>query len=117
MQRRVFAGIVPGELLFDEFVTIDDELPTESEHFELNTAAVGEDSEEEGEEDAEEETPQVPTAREATQMCSQLQLYLCAQDADENELKALDSVLAFVEQKQSERRKQTALTQFFTRVP
>ena len=34
-------------------------------------------------------------------MCNRLQLYLCAQGASENELKALDSVLAFVERKQS----------------
>ena len=109
---------MPDELSFDEFVTVDDELPTESEHFELNTAAEGENSEEESEEEDEEvETPLVPTGREAMQMCIQLQLYLCAQDADENDLKALDSVLAFVGRKQNEQRKQTTLTQFFTLLP
>jgi len=110
--RTILAGIVPDELSFDEFVAVDDELPTESENFELSTVAEQENGEEER--DANEETPQAPTGQEATCMCNRLQLYLCAQGASENELKALDSVLAFVERKQSE---QTVLTQFFTPVP
>lgn len=118
MLRKTLAGIVPDELSFDEFVAVDDGLPTESEIFELSTAAERENSEEETEEegDAKEETPQAPTGREATRMCNQLQLYLCAQGANENELKTLDSILAFIERKQNEQRKQTALTQFFTSV-
>ena len=50
-------------------------------------------------------------------MCEQLQLYLCAQGANENELTALDSVLAFVEEKKNEQKKQAVLTQFFAPVP
>ena len=81
----------------------------------MSTVAERENGEEETEEgDANEETPQAPTGREATRMCNQLQLYLCAQGASEKELKALDSTIAFVEKKQ---KRQTAMTQFFTLVP
>jgi len=115
--RKILAGIVPDGLSFDEFVTVDDEVPTESENFELSAVIEQENSEESSEGDAKEEVLQTPTAREVTRMGNQLQLYLCAQGANENELKALDSVLAFVERKQSEQRRQTVLTQFFTPVP
>ena len=119
MLRKILAGIVPDGLSFDEFVTVDDEVPTESKNFELSAVIEQENSEEssEGEGDAKEEVLQTPTAREVTRMGNQLQLYLCAQGANENELKALDSVLAFVERKQSEQRRQTVLMQFFTPMP
>ena len=48
--RTILAGIVPDELSFDEFVAVDDELPTESENFELSTVAEQENGEEETEE-------------------------------------------------------------------
>jgi len=117
--RKILTGIVPDELAFDEFVAVDDELPTESENFELSVVVERENSEEETEEgrDAKEEAPQAPTGRDAMWMCNQLQLYLCLQGANESQLKALDSVIAFVEQKQNEQMKQTALTQFFSPVP
>lgn len=116
MLGKILTGIVPDELSFDEFVAVDDELLTEPENFELSAVAEQESSEEETEEeeDANEKALQVPTGREAAQICNQLQLYLCLQGANESQLKALDSVLAFVKQKQGEQMKQTALTQFFT---
>ena len=119
MLRTIFAGIVPDELSFDEFVTADDGLPTESSKFELSTIIEQETGEEEveEEEDVNEDVQQAPTGREAVRMCEQLQLYLCAQDANESELTALDSVLAFVEEKKGEQKKQAVMTQFFAPVP
>ena len=49
--RTIFSGIVPDELSFDEFVTADDGLPTESSKFELRTITEQETSEEEIEEE------------------------------------------------------------------
>ena len=119
MLTRILVGIVPDELPFDEFVAADDELPTEADSFQLSAVAERGDSEEEMEEErgANEEAPRVPTGLEAARMCSQLQLYLCRQGANERQLKALDSTIAFVEQKQNELKKQTALAQFLTPVP
>ena len=82
----------------------------------MNIIAEQEDSEEEAgeEEDVNEEAPQAPITREVARMCNQLQLYLCMQGADETQMKALDIVLAFVDQKQNEKMKQSTLTDFFT---
>lgn len=118
MLRTILSGIVPHELSFDEFIAVDDELLTESEHFELSLIAEQEDSEEETEEEKDEkkEPPQAPIGREAARMCNQLQLYLCLQGAGESQMKALDTVLAFVEHKQNEQMKQAALTAFLSPV-
>lgn len=50
-------------------------------------------------------------------MRERLQLCLCVQGASESELTALDSVLAFVEEKKGERKKQAVMARFFAPVP